>query len=170
MDKPAELATVPRFTRKRVVGIPDLTDEILDKIAEALAGGASATDAALLVGIMPVTYRKWLQRGREAIEAGDLESELSQLAITHDAAQAHYRKFLVDVGNKAASNRNINTNYIKWRLAMSQPSEFGSGVAEATGGAFAHVTPQEALAGLREKLARLLAPPPTPPAPAEPTP
>jgi hypothetical protein len=173
-EKPEAMLTpiIPPFRRKPVKssGVT-ITTTLIDAVCNALAVGTSPTDAYILAGIAPQTAKKWVSRGRQYIDDGDLTHPMAQFALGTDQALAHYRKFLVEAGNSAAYDRNINVGYVKWRLATSQPHEFGKASIDAQQtGTFQTVTPQEALASLREKIDRLLAPTPTPPVEVPPEP
>lgn len=154
----AEPPELPSQRRRVAVGGPasKLTPAVVRSVAEGLAKGYTRTDAAALVGVPGPTLKKWIDRGRLALEAGDEADPHAALFVAVERAEAKYRCFLVDCGNDAVADRNMNDKFIRWRLSLSAPKDFAHGMESANQTPFDSLSPAECLDALKAKLQRFL--------------
>lgn len=138
-----------------------LTPETHQEIVSAIANdGLTLRQAALSLGIPYTTAKGWIADGREYIEAGDTEHPCATLTRDVDAAKAHFEAEAVrqlnwelDQGIRATDR----LSWLKTRLAISSPEDWGPRAAEASAGGV--ITPAEiakAMESLQAKLIRIL--------------
>jgi hypothetical protein len=132
---------------------------MIDELERHLAQGLTRTQAAALLGISKQLLHDWISRGNADLEAGAL-SLYAELAIAAERGRVAYEVSLLRLGNLAATDRNMNAGWIKWRLAQSSAEFRDSSSKSSEGGSssgFETVTPAEAVASVAAKLERFLA-------------
>ncbi len=114
----------PPMQRRTVLSKVKLDQDIIHAIGDILAKGATQRDAAALAGISPSLLSKWISKG-EQDSADGKDSPYARLYHETCQATAHYRSWLLEMGNRsAAGDRDINERWLKWRLATSAPRDF----------------------------------------------
>ena len=155
--QPEGLGQPPPFAWKGALrgASAEVTPEVVEKISQALARGCTRGDAAILAGITPGTLEGWLRRGAAEVEAENWAHHLVAVSSAVQAAEAHYRDWLISEGNRASSDRNVGVAFLKWRLQLSSPKDFQQREV-ADSGLFEHLSPQDAQSSLELKIARFL--------------
>jgi hypothetical protein len=131
-------------------------------IAREIAGGATKRAAAAEAGTTEDCLGAWLKRGREAA-AKRKRSKYTRLLVAYEKAEAHYQRFLRELGHRSVVDRHCNPRFITWNFAVRDPKNYtvpkeGTGHAgRGLGPAFEMVTPAQARVALEERLARFLA-------------
>jgi hypothetical protein len=148
-------------------------------IAREVASGATKRAAAAVAGTTEDCLSAWLKRGKEA--AGKRKrSRYTQLLIAYEKAEAHYQRFLRQLGLQSVTDRHCNPRFITYSLGVRDPKNWTvpkeGGPARGANTVLELLTPAQARQALEERLERFLAaeeerhkaeaaPSPSPPSP-----
>ena len=119
---------------KRVGRPTKCTDEVIERFAAYMAAGLYAEEAADLVGITPMTARRWLHWGEEALEeaGNDLDkvpAEKRQYALfcatVRAKAAAAVARNVALIQEAATTNREGDWRAAAWFLEHRRPDTWG---------------------------------------------
>jgi len=139
-----------------------LKPEMIPVIARAVASGASKREAAADAGTTEDCLGAWLKRGEEAVRKRK-RSPYTRLLRAYEKAEAHYQRFLRELGHRTVVDKKANPRFLTWALAVRDPKRFtvpketaAAQKSNGLGPAFELVTPEAAATSLEEKLRKFI--------------
>ena len=139
-----------------------LTPDMVFVIAREIARTGVLRSAAARAGTTDDCLGQWLRRGKDAA-ARRKRSLYTQLYMEVEAARAHRRGYLINLGERSVTDRHMNPRFVTWLMAVTEPKEFtvpreAAPVQQANGlgAAFEMVSPEEAAKSIEEKLRKFL--------------
>lgn len=118
---------------------PTITEEVTERIANLIRGGAYLEQAAIIAGVPRQTLYDWIRRGREhpesiyarfsyTIERAIAECEMRDVQVIDAFAQGRPAR-VNENGEVVEEPIKRNPNWAAWRLERRFPSRWGGRTA-----------------------------------------